>query len=191
MNWTAENAFLICAFVGAGFLFVSLMLGDITSGLGSFLEIHGVDLFHGSHDGPGFTDSRVLSTFLATFGCIGYLTLTNGATLLGATLSAAASGFILAGVVYYFAKLLYSQQSNSSVTAQDLLGRSAQVTVSIPKGGVGMVSCLVGEERIEKTARTVDGAAIKAGTTVMIDELGSDCLLVSTDTSAGWRRALN
>jgi len=191
MNWTAENAFLICAFVGAGFLFVSLMLGDITSGLGSFLESHGVDLFHGSHDGPGFTDSRVLSTFLATFGCIGYLTLTNGATLLGATLSAAASGFILAGVVYYFAKLLYSQQSNSSVTAQDLLGRSAQVTVSIPKGGVGMVSCLVGEERIEKTARTVDGAAIKAGTTVMIDELGSDCLLVSTDTSAGWRRALN
>ena len=73
----------------------------------------------------------------------------------------------------------------------DSVAPSAQVTVSIPKGGVGMVSCLVGEERIEKIARTVDGAAIKAGTTVMIDELGSDCLLVSTDTSAGWRRTLN
>jgi len=98
---------------------------------------------------------------------------------------------ILGGVVYYFARLLYSQQSNSSVTSQDLLGRPAQVTVSIPKGGVGMVSCLVGEERVEKVARTIDGGAIAAGTTVMIDDLGSDCLLVTTDTSAGWRRALN
>ena len=191
MNWTAENAFLICAFVGAGFLFVSLILGNIAGGLDSFLESHGIDLFHGSHDGPGFTDSRVLSTFLATFGCIGYLALTNGLTLLGATLSASASGFFLAGIVYYFARLLYNQQSNSSVTSQDLLGRPAQVTVSIPAGGVGMVSCLVGEERIEKVARTVDGGAIEAGTTVMIDELGSDCLLVSTDTSTGWRRALD
>ena len=191
MIWTAENAFLICAFVGAGFLFISLILGDITDGLGSFLESHGIDLFHGSHDGPGFTDSRVLSTFLATFGCIGYLALTNGLPLLGATLLAAASGFILGGVVFYFARLLFNQQSNSSVTSQDLLGRSAQVTVSIPAGGVGMVSCLVGEERVEKIARTVDGAAIEAGMTVMINELGSDCLLVSTDTSAGWRRALN
>jgi len=191
MSWTAENAFLICAFAGAGFLFVSLILGDITGGLDSFLESHGIDFFHGSHDGPGFTDSRVLSTFLATFGCIGYLALTNGLTLLGATLSAAVSGFILGGVVYYFAKLLYSQQSNSSVTSQDLLGRSAQVTVSIPAGGVGMVSCRVGEERIEKIARTVDGGAVEAGTTVMIDELGSDCLLVSTEISVGWRRSLN
>lgn len=191
MNWTAENAFLICAFLGAGFLFVSLILGNIAGGLDSFLESHGIDLFHGSHDGPGFTDSRVLSTFLAAFGCIGYLALTNGLALLGATLLASASGFFLAGIVYYFARLLYNQQSNSSVTSQDLLGRSAQVTVSIPANGVGMVSCLVGEERIEKIARTVDGRAIEAGTTVMIDELGSDCLLVSTDTSTGWRRALN
>ena len=191
MSWTAENAFLICAFVGAGFLFISLIFGSLTGGLDSFLESHGIDIFHGSHDGPGFTDSRVLSTFLATFGCIGYLALTQGLPLLGATLAAAASGLILGGVVYYFARLLYSQQSNSSVTPQDLLGRPAQVTVSIPKGGVGMVSCLVGEERIEKIARTVDGGAIAAGTTVMIDDLGSDCLLVTTDTSAGWRRALD
>lgn len=191
MSWTAETAFLICAFAGAGFLFVSLIFGSLTGGLDSFLESHGIDIFHGSHDGPGFTDSRVLSTFLATFGCIGYLALTKGLPLLGATLLASASGLILGGVVYYFARLLYSQQSNSSVTSQDLLGRPARVTVSIPKGGVGMVSCLVGEERVEKIARTVDGGAIEAGTTVMIDELGSDCLLVTTDTAAGWRRALD
>jgi hypothetical protein len=82
---------------------------------------------------------------------------------------------------FLFRKLLYSQQSSSSVSTEDLIGRTAQVVVGIKPGALGQISCRVGEERIEKLARTIDGEEIKAGQMVRIESIGSDSVIVSVD----------
>ncbi|HET9480100.1 MAG TPA: hypothetical protein VFO72_12175, partial [Pyrinomonadaceae bacterium] len=51
--------------------------------------------------------------------------------------------------------------------------------VSIAPGSLGQVSCRVGEERIEKLARARDNREIKAGSTVRVDEVAGDSLIVS------------
>ena len=64
----------------------------------------------------------------------------------------------MAGLVYQFAKILYSQQASSEVQMSRLVGRSAEVTVAIPAGGVGQISLSVAGERTEHVARAKDGA---------------------------------
>jgi membrane-bound ClpP family serine protease len=75
--------------------------------------------------------------------------------------------------------LLYKQQATSSVTTSQLIGRPAQVIVSIAPGSLGQVSCRIGEERVEKLARARDGSEIKVGATVRVEEVAGDSLIVS------------
>jgi membrane protein implicated in regulation of membrane protease activity len=88
-------------------------------------------------------------------------------------------GLVLGAVVSLFGRFLYRQQATSSVTTTQLIGRTAQVIVSIAPGSLGQVSCRVGEERVEKLARARDDREIKAGTTVRVDEIAGDSLIVS------------
>jgi hypothetical protein len=95
-------------------------------------------------------------------------------------------GFIFGTIVYYFGKFLYSQQSTSSVAMEDLIGRSAQVVVGIKPEGIGQISCRIGEENVEKLARTIGEQEIKAGQIVRIDSIGSDSVMVSIDDDTGY-----
>jgi hypothetical protein len=94
-----------------------------------------------------------------------------------------AGGITLAGVVYYFGRLLYSQQSSSLISSTELVGRKAEVIVSIPAGGSGQVRCLVGESMIEKIAHTRDGSAIPQHAMVLIDEVLGESVIVRTWSS--------
>ena len=60
-------------------------------------------------------------------------------------------------------------------------GRTAQVVVGIKPDGLGQISCRIGEERVEKLARTRNGEEIKAGQLVRIESIGSDSVIVSVD----------
>jgi len=52
------------------------------------------------------------------------------------------------------------------------------VSVAIPKGGLGQIRCSLGENIIEKLARTVDGEGIPANTSVKIESVAGETLLV-------------
>ena len=65
-----------------------------------------------------------------------------------------------------------------------MIGRTAQVIVSIAPGNLGQVSCRIGEERIEKLARSKDNQEIKVGAIVRVDEIAGDSLIVSRYTDA-------
>jgi membrane protein implicated in regulation of membrane protease activity len=84
-------------------------------------------------------------------------------------------------LVFLFGYFLYSQQSSSSVSTEDLIGRTAQVVVGIQPNQLGQISCRIGEEKIEKLARTIDGTEIKAGAIVRIEQVAGDSVLVSVD----------
>lgn len=175
---SALTVFIGIAAVGLVFLVVSLLFGELLEGLGLH-EAGGAGL-----DGHGFIDSRALAVFLTAFGGFGAIGIRSGFGVVPSALLGLASGFVLGGAVALFARLLLAQQSSSSVSGSQLVGRTAQVTVTIPAGGVGQISCRIGEERVEKIARSRGGAELKSGALVLIEEFTGDSVIVSPGTES-------
>ena len=172
-NVTPLIVFLGIATLGFVFLLIALVVGDIFD---SFGFDTGLD---GGADGHGFLDSRVISVFVTAFGGFGAIGIQSGLSTVASSLLGLGGGIVLGGLVSLFARFLYKQQSTSSVTTAQLVGRTAQVVVSIAPGSLGQVSCRIGEERVEKLARARDGREIKVGATVRVDEVAGDSLIVS------------
>lgn len=175
-NLTPLFVFLGIAGIGFVFLLITLIVGDIFD---SFGFETGLD---GAGEGHGFLDSRVIAVFVTAFGGVGAIGIQMGLSVVASSLLGLAGGIVLGGIVSIFARFLYKQQSSSSVTTTQLIGRTAQVTVSIAPGSIGQVSCRIGEERVEKLARARDNREIKAGVTVRVDEVAGDSLIVSPYT---------
>lgn len=178
---SALTVFLLIAAAGFLFLVLSFFFSDLFEHFGADATSLSAGHIDVGTDGIGILDSRVVSIFITAFGCVGAVCVQLG---LNATLSGVLgllSGLVLGAIVYYFGKLLYQQQSSSSVNAHQLLGRLAEVTVSIQPGTVGRISCRFGEERVEKLARSRADTEIKMGTTVRIEELAGEAVIVSVD----------
>jgi hypothetical protein len=59
-----------------------------------------------------------------------------------------------------------------------MVGQTAQVTVTIPKGGIGQVRMTMGESVVEKIARAQDGEEIPVGALVNIEAIIGEDILV-------------
>jgi hypothetical protein len=172
--------FLGIAAVGFLFLAVTWLFGDLFE--------HDADLDHDfdaghdiaghEHGGPSILSTRVISVFITAFGGGGAIGTSLGWGTLASSLLGLAGGTALGWVVYMFARFLYSQQASSDISLHDLLGQPAQVTVAIPRSGLGQVQCLVGETRIEKIARSDDGSEIPLNTLVRIEDTQADVVTV-------------
>jgi len=177
-NISSLLVFLAIAAIGFLFLLVSLVLGDVFD---SFDIDGGLD---GGADGHGFLDSRVISVFVTSFGGFGAIGIQMGLGIVVSSFVGLAGGVVLGGLISLFARFLYKQQSSSSVGTAQLIGRTAQVIVSIAPGSLGQVSCRIGEERVEKLARSKDNREIKAGAVVRVEEIAGDSVIVSPFTDA-------
>lgn len=170
---SALAVFLGIAALGIIFLVVSLVSGELLEGFG----LHGPG--DGGIDGHGIVDTRSVAVFVTAFGGFGAIGVQTGLGVATSSLLGLASGVLLGGAVALFGRFLYGQQASSSVSGTQLVGRTAQVTVTIPAGGVGQVSCRVGEERVEKLARAREGDELRIGARVMIEEFVGDSVIVS------------
>lgn len=175
-NFSPLMVFLAIGGLGFVFLFLSLIVGDLFDSFG--IET-GVD---GAADGHGLLDSRVISVFVTSFGGFGAIGIQMGLGIVASSLIGLGGGVVLGGLVSLFARFLYKQQSSSSVGVAQMVGRTAQVVVAIAPGSLGQVSCRVGEERIERLARSKDNVEIKAGAMVRIEEIAGDSVIVSPYT---------
>jgi hypothetical protein len=175
MEWLPHvsqfTVFLAIAAAGFLVLLVSLVFGELFE--------HGFehDLSHG---GPGFLSTRVLSVFVTAFGGSGAIATYYQLGMLPASAVGFVSGVFFAGLIYAFARFLYGQQASTDVRAPDLVGRPARVVVGIPVGGVGQVRSLVGEELVDKIARSHDGTAIPENAAVTIDAVLGETVVVRT-----------
>jgi membrane protein implicated in regulation of membrane protease activity len=171
---------LIYAAIGAfGFLFLLIMLfvGEIFGGDHDMGGDH--DVAHdGDAGGPSFFSARIMAAFLTAFGVGGAVGRFYGLGHPAASGVGVAAGVVMAGIVYQFAKILYSQQASSEVHMAGLVGRTAEVSVGIPKGGVGQVALTYGGERTEHIARSDDGEAVARGTEVTITALRGETVVV-------------
>lgn len=166
--------FGVIAAVGFLFLISSLVVGDIFEAIG--FDIDGAD--SGEF---GFLDSRVIAVFMTAFGGFGIIAVQMGYGPLAGSIAGLLGGVVFGGIVSAFGRFLVSQQASSSVTDNDLIGRTAQVTVSIKPGEIGMISAVVGEERVEKIARTMKDNEIKPGTLVKISAIAGDSVIVEIE----------
>jgi len=64
------------------------------------------------------------------------------------------------------------------VRVSDLTGSTAQVSVAIPKAGLGQVRCTVGESVVEKIARSHDSEPIAINTLVKIEAVVGETVVV-------------
>jgi membrane protein implicated in regulation of membrane protease activity len=178
-DFSLMTIFLVIGGLGFLFLLASLIVGDLFDALGFDFNAS----LDASHD-FGVFDSRVIAIFLTAFGGFGAIAVSLGFAALGSTFFGILGGVAFGALVFYFGSFLYRQQSSSSVTEEDLIGRTAQVVVAIHPGQIGQIACRIGEERVEKIARARDGAAIKAGQTVYIEEITGEAVIVSVDNGA-------
>jgi len=171
-NTSAFVTFLAIAVFGFIFVIASSILGDVFD--------HG-DLGHDSDGhgaGPSILSSRILSVFVTAFGSFGAIGIHLGYGIGVSTAMGFGGGVVFAAVIYAFASFLYSQQASSHVRTGDLVGNTAQVSVAIPKGGVGQVRCTLGDTVVEKVARSANNEEISVNTLVKIQNIAGDVVLV-------------
>ncbi len=135
--------------------------------------------------GPSILSVRVMAAFLTAFGVGGVVARYYSLSHPAASGVGILAGVVMAGIVYQFARLLYSQQASSEVRMHGLIGATADVSVAIPEGGVGQVSLSSGGERTEHIARSADGRPLGRGTTVVITALGSQGVVVKPADAVG------
>ena len=171
--------FAVIGGVGFAFLLISLVVGDV-------FEMVGVDLGGGVDPGVdfGLLDSRVIAVFITAFGGFGVIGTQMGFGAVGSSLSGLFGGVVFAVVVSLFGRFLVAQQASSTVTDNDLVGRTAQVTVAIKPGTVGQITAKIGDERVERVARAKDGAEISAGSIVKVESVVGDSVIVVPEGSS-------
>lgn len=176
LGFNALTVFLTAAAAGFLFLLASFFLGDLFEQIGWDVDL-GTD---GGHE-MGWFDTRVLSIFVTAFGGIGAISLLLGLGVVAGSLLGLAGGIALGAAVFWFGRMLFRQQASSSVSAHQLIGRLAEVTVAIPPGGIGRILCRLDAERVEKLARSQNAAPIALGTKVIIEEIAEEMVIVSAD----------
>jgi membrane protein implicated in regulation of membrane protease activity len=165
---------------GLLFLLVMLFVGEV---FGGDHDLHAGDVAAGHGDvghegGPSIFSARIMASFLTAFGVGGVVARYFDLSHPVASGTGVVFGVVMAGVVYLFARALYSQQASSIVSLSALVGHSGEVSVRIPDGGVGQVALTMGGELTTQIARSVDGRGIPPGARVVVKELRGDSLIV-------------
>lgn len=165
------TVFLGIASIGFVFLLISLIFGEI------FEHFDGIGHIDTDH-GPSFFSPRVLAVFITAFGGFGAVGVKYGLGTPAASALGFASGLVFGWLMYMFAKFLYGQQASTDVRGADLVGATARVIIAIPTDGVGQVRCKIGEEIVDKVARSRDGKTIKEHKQVLVEEVMGDVVIV-------------
>ncbi len=182
LDWSAFTVFLAIGGVGFLFLLLSFVIGEIADLMGGVEVDHDHDVAHDGDPmgaGPSPFSTRVLAMFVTAFGAAGAIATHYGMTPLPASGIGIVSGVACGAVVYAFARMLHGQQAASQIRSAEFIGQTARVIVAIPKDGVGQVRCRIGEELVDRIARTRDGRAAPDNSMVRIEEVVGEVVIVT------------
>ena len=168
LSLSAFTVYLAITAAGFVFLMISAAFGEM------FEHVDAID----DAGGPGFFSTRVMAVFVTAFGASGAVATYYGLGALPASLVGLGTGVVFGWAIAMFGRFLYQQQTSSDVRAHDLIGQSARVVVAIPSGGVGQIRCRIGEELVDKIARTRDGVPVNENTSVRVEEVLGEVVIV-------------
>lgn len=165
-----EQVFLISGTVGGIILLFRMVL--MTIGLD-----HPVDVHDG--DGGGALTLQGISSFLAMFGAVGY-TLFHGGVLAGAVaiVAAVASGGFAMWLMHKIFQSMLRLQSSGTVNLFAAIGSEGTVYLTVGKDG-GRVQIDFANRLREFEAISADGAAIPTGTSIRVQGVEANTLVVA------------
>ena len=168
--------YLILVIIG----FIYALLALLGQGIGE-LDLPDFDLDLDSGDVPSFDHGEIglpsispmsIASFMTAFGAFGLISsqLYNAST--GTSLLfAIGGGLIVGGIAQAMFIYVFSPQTSSLRTQQDIVGLTAQVITPIPTDGVGQIAVVSRGSRTTYSARTKTDITFKQGDTVQIVEL--------------------
>jgi len=182
-DWLAHvsqfTVFLSLSAVGFLLLVVALFFGEI------FEHLDGSADHDFGHGGPSFFSVRILSVFITAFGGFGAVATFYGFGVLASSGVGFLSGATFASLIYAFALFLFRQQASTDIHPRDVVGQPARVVVPIPKDGVGQVRCQIGEQLMDKIARTRDGGPIAENAIVTVTDILGEAVIVEPAKQTG------
>lgn len=160
-----ETAYWVALGVGAGFLVLSILLGDV-------LDVFDFDI------GDGVSATPVLFTAIAAFGGGGLLALKTSEISQGKSIVVGlASAVVLGGLAFAFFKVLGRQEAEDAFSASQLVGLEGRCTVAIPPGKSGRVS--VHHQGMTRSFNATSDEAIGSGAEVIVREALGNSLKVA------------
>jgi membrane protein implicated in regulation of membrane protease activity len=190
-----EIIYLVAFFLGLGFAVLSGLLSDVfhahSPAMGDIDLSHAPgDMDLGAHHGGGHHGGMhfpllspvTISTFIASFGGTGIILLKLKPEWGYAIQIPGAIGAALAvtGMVgYLFYKVFGNVQVSSAPREIELIGLEAEVTVSIPKDGMGQIGYLSHGTRFTSPAKSSDKVDLKTGDKVKIIRIDGNVYYVS------------
>jgi hypothetical protein len=172
------------ALFGVVLLLSMLLVGELFGGdheLSHDMAV-GHDVDHSG--GPSIFSTRIIAAFITAFGVGGVVGRYYGLSHPLSSGIGVVFGVVMSSLVYQFAKILYSQQASSELHMTGLVGATAEVSVAIPKDGLGQIVVQSRGERTEHIARGAGGVAIARGADVTITSVGGDAVTVKPVSAA-------
>lgn len=160
-----ELAYWVALGVGAGFLVLSILLGDV-------LDVFDFDF------GDGVSATPILFTAIAAFGGGGLLALKTTEIGQGrSVLVGLASAFVLGGLALFFFRVLGRQEAEGAFSAVQLVGLEGRCTVAIPPGKTGRVS--VHHQGMTRSFTATSEDQIRSGEDIVVRETLGNTLKVA------------
>lgn len=175
--------FLVCAAAGGFFVFVKLILqfagGDADTNGGLDGDIDGE---HADSDlGFRLLSMHGLSAFFMMFGLVGLaLYRQNQMSVLLSILGAVCAGMVSVWVIGRLFRGAAALQANGALKTRDAVGSAGTVYLTIPRGGMGMVSINFQNRLREFDAMETNGLEVPTGTPVRVVKVNANVLVVET-----------
>ena len=173
----ALTAFYL-SLVGVGVIYAIFIM--VSGGLHDFASSIHIPLI-GMHDAPTLDhgDLRLpslspvtIASFVVAFGAAGIVaTQAFNISGMASVLWAAGGAFVIAVLSHFaFFYLFIAPQGSSEVTQRDIVGAVAEVTTTIPAGGLGEVTFVAQGGRVTYPARSAGASPVLRGTPVTISD---------------------
>jgi len=184
MGTITLTIYTISLVVGVVYVIIGSILGEIghhgVELAGQDTDLGGADVGHdvGHADaGPLAHDTGLghehispfkpltIATFMTGFGGLGLISQLGLKVSPLVSLFVAGPGALAIAAIEFaaFVRLIIGAEASSEATLYDTLGSEAEVTVAIPRNGLGQVAYHVKGFRYMAPARSDDGAAVKQG----------------------------
>lgn len=176
--FTLDNLYWILGALGIIYNLGSLFGGDTmdldSSGMDADLDIDDAD------DSPKIFSFRLLFGGFLGFAIGGGISSFNGWGVPTQLIVGAVSAVFFGFLAFYLAKFMYSLQGDSSVSTDDVVGKSGTVTVRTGDTGKAMVKVSTGNGPQEFLCTSTDKRIkLKVGETVQVDSRLGGELVVS------------
>ncbi len=139
---------------------------------------HSHDVGHDSEPTVSIFSVKVIGTFIMGFGASGAIAYHYTKEYLVASLWGLVFGLFLGAIMYGILRLIYSQQANSLIKTDSLVGLTGTVTIPIAINAPGQVTVSVGERSESYIAMTTAGRSLPKGTKIRVVQVSGSTLQV-------------